>query len=119
MSSAIDVVGAATQASSANTAPAATGLTVSGSNEILLWFGAALNSGTFSGTAVTPPSGFTSRVTGSVASLVPDPVLADNTSVASGATGTQTGSSATAYWVTQMVAVLAVAPKTSGLLVMT
>src|ERR1035441_7738409 len=108
----IDVVGAGNGlGSSGNTAPSATGLTVAGSNELLLWFGSAYTTGTNYGSPITPPSGFTSRVAGSSASQnYSDVLLCDNTTVASGATGTETGSTAaTSWWQTQMVAIKPVA----------
>jgi hypothetical protein len=112
----IDAVGAANGGH--NATPAATGLTVGGGNELLLLFASAISDSSFGGTLVTPPSGFTSRVSGGSGSIVTEAVLADNGSIASGSTGTQTGSSVSAYWATQMVAVKSVAPK-GGLLVMT
>jgi hypothetical protein len=85
----------------------AAGLTVAGSNELLLWFGASVNSSS-NGTAITTlPSGFTSRATGTAGTTsLPDVVLADNTAVATGATGTQTGTASSGYYEAyQMVAI--------------
>src|ERR1017187_908124 len=105
----IDVIGAWNSAGP-GTNPSATGLTVSGSNELLLWWGAAENNGgSYQGVpvATTIPSGFTSRATSAFgASHVPDVLLCDNASIASGATGSIASTNATSqYWAAQMVAV--------------
>src|ERR1017187_8225169 len=106
----IDVIGASNNGSlTAN--PSATGLTVAGSNELLLWFGAAINgSNVGQVVATTIPSGFTSRVAGTSGSSYPDVLLCDNTSVAAGATGSEASVNAatTNYWATQMVAIAGV-----------
>ncbi len=116
----IDVVGGANSGTSTN--PSATGLTVAGSNELLLWFGQAFNSGNSNGTpvATTTPSGFTSRVTGtSGTSNLPDVLLCDNTAVASGATGSVAATNATTnIWQAQMVAINPAVVSTQGLLLM-
>src|ERR1017187_10532374 len=84
----IDVVGALNwTGTTAN--PTATGLTVAGSNELLLWFSSSIISGG-NGTpvATTIPPGFTSRVTGTPRTYQrPTQLLCDNTAVAAGATG--------------------------------
>src|ERR1035441_8176344 len=103
----IDVVGASAGATSTN--PTATGLTVAGSNELLIWFGSAINSGSAVGTpvATTIPSGFTSRVTStSSTAFLADVLVCDNTAVASGATGSEAATNATSnIWLAQMVAI--------------
>src|ERR1017187_3702191 len=107
----IDVVGAAT-AGAASANPTATGLTVAGANELLLWFGSAETTGSVGAVvATTVPSGFTSRVTGtSGTSSRPDTLLCDNTAVAAGATGSIAATNATSqFWQTLMVAIKPVA----------
>src|ERR1017187_7971113 len=103
----IDVVGALNwTGTTAN--PTATGLTVAGSNELLLWFGSSIISGG-NGTpvATTIPSGFTSRVTGTPGTYQrPTQLLCDNTAVAAGATGAVASvNAATNNWTAQMVAI--------------
>ena len=118
----IDAIGApAGGGTSAN--PTATGLTVAGSNELLLWFGDANSAGSpYNGTpvATTIPSGFTSRVTGtSGTASLPDVLLCDNTTVAAGATGSVASVNATSnYWGAQMVAIKLPPLSTQGLLLM-
>src|ERR1039457_2065147 len=107
----IDVVGALNwTGTTAN--PTATGLTVAGSNELLLWFGSSIISGG-NGTpvATTIPSGFTSRVTGTPGTYQrPTQLLCDNTAVAAGATGAVASvNAATNNWTAQMVAIKPVA----------
>ena len=117
----IDVVGAMNSANPA-TNPSATGLTVAGSNELLLWFGSAVNSSYTNGVAVATamPSGFTSRVAGTAGTASrPDTLLCDNASIASGATGTVAATNATSnVWNTQMVAIKPAVVSTQGLLLM-
>src|ERR1019366_5987291 len=104
----IDVVGAS-NAATPSVNPTATGLTVAGSNELLLWFGFSMNNSSNLGTAVatTIPSGFTSRVTGTPGTAIrPTALLCDNTAIASGATGSVASVNATAEdWTAQMVAI--------------
>src|ERR1019366_2057286 len=103
----IDVVGASGDgAPSAN--PTATGLTVAGQSELLLWFGSSTDAssvGTLVATSI--PSGFTSRVTGTPGTTGrPDTLLCDNTAVAAGATGAVAATQATSqYWVAMMAAI--------------
>src|ERR1035441_10048908 len=107
----IDVVGVANDGlPSIN--PAATGLTVAASNELLIWFGLAINvSSVGVPVAAVVPSGFTSRVTGTAGTAyLPDVLMCDNTAVAAGATGSVAATNATSnYWAAQMVAVKPVA----------
>jgi hypothetical protein len=109
---AIDVVGGLTSgAPTAN--PSAPSITVSGSNELVLWFGAAENvSQTGAAVATTIPSGFTSRVTGTAGTAnLMDVLLCDNGSLGAGATGAVAATNATSnYWSAHMVAVRSTAP---------
>ena len=104
----IDVIGA-WNSGVPSTNPSATGLTVAGANELLLWFGSADNSSGSTGAAVATsvPSGLTSRVAGTAGtSLRPTALLCDNTTVAAGATGSVAATNATSnVWQAQMVAI--------------
>src|ERR1039457_2981620 len=84
----IDVVGALNwTGTTAN--PTATGLTVAGSNELLMWFGGSANPGAVGQVVATAiPSGFVSRIAGTAGTTSrPATLLCDNTTVAAGASG--------------------------------
>ena len=100
----IDVVGAANNAQ--NASPSATGLTVAGANELLLWFGGAALVSNGLGTLIATPSGFTSQFAGTAGTTDDDIVVKDNTAIAAGATGSiATTVSASSNWGAQMVAI--------------
>src|ERR1017187_8944329 len=107
----IDVVGAGANGyPSAN--PTATGLTVAGANELLMWFGGSANAGAVGQVVATAmPSGFVSRIAGTAGTTSrPATLLCDNTTVAAGATGSVASVNATSnYWNAQMVAIKPVA----------
>lgn len=75
------------------------GITLNNSNDWLLWFGANENGYGGASYAITPPSGFTSRAANGAQTANASVMLADKEGgVASGATGTQTGTTATASY---------------------
>jgi hypothetical protein len=107
---AIEVIGALNAPGSGSANPSATGLTVAGSNDLLLWFGAATGptASTLNGTpvATTVPAGFTQRVTGMTGDPHPGMLLCDKGSVVAGATGSIAATNAAVdSWATQMVAI--------------
>ena len=89
-----------------NTSCALAGVTVAGSGVWLLWFACGLNA---SGAGLAPavPSGITSQaVSSGGGTFQPDARMGDNQSIASGATGTLTGTLSTAsFWAGAQIAV--------------
>jgi hypothetical protein len=85
----------------------------------VLWFGSDEASYGGAGYAITPPAGFTSQVTNGGQAGNPVVILADNEVASSGATGVQTGTSASdAYWSGVMIGLTPeVGVASSGLLI--
>jgi hypothetical protein len=75
----------------AGTSIAVASITLANSTDWLLWFAANQNGYSGAGMAITPPSGFSSQGTNGALASNSTIMLADNESVASGATGTKTG----------------------------
>ena len=94
------------------------GITLAGATDLVLWFCVDQATGfTGNGQTITPPAGFTSRVTNGPGPLTGAPVglMADNASLGSGATGAKAGTAgAAAFFSGVMVGVTPAAGAVSG-----
>jgi hypothetical protein len=106
---------------SGTTSCALTGVTVGGSNELLLWVAGGLANNTATGITPTLPAGFTSRAASSSGSTFqPDILISDNASIGSGSSGTISSTFGTAsYWAGAQIAIKPALVATGGLLMMT
>ncbi len=121
VNSTLDTSSQTTDGAASSSSAALPSVTVAGSGELLLWVAGGLNDSTFNGLAPSVPGTISLQVSTSVgAHVIPDMTIGDNQSVASGATGTLSGSfSHSSYWSGGQIAVISVAAAKAGLLMMT
>jgi hypothetical protein len=97
----------------AGTSIAVASITLANSTDWCLWFCANQNGYSGAGMAITPPSGFTSQGTNGALASNATIMLADNESIASGATGTKTGTFTSSTFYSGVMAGLTPAAGTS------